>query len=101
MLRNRLKTGTLDFYIGQLNFLLLVHFVIRAHISQSIFMIQVIHKLVWVYNYAASYKVRCLWKILEIFDSSEGADLGLEWFSQTNPGFWEFDVLGQGGGSLS
>ena len=41
------------------------------------------------------------WKILEIFDSSEGADLGLEWFSQTNPGFWEFDVLGQGGGSLS
>ena len=54
-----------------------------------------------MFNFYCALRPPVEWKILEIFDSSEGADLGLEWFSQTNPGFWEFDVLGQGGGSLS
>ena len=54
-----------------------------------------------LFNFYCALRPPVEWKILEIFDSSEGADLGLEWFSQTNPGFWEFDVLGQGGGSLS
>ena len=54
-----------------------------------------------LFNFYCALRPPVEWKILEIFDSSEGTDLGLEWFSQTNPGFWEFDVLGQGGGSLS